>query len=90
MPRWSSPLALLALVSLPFGSELLAADPTPEWLWTTKEPAETETVYLRRTIELPAAPKSATFFGSCDNVMTLFVNGEMVTQHSAWESPVPN
>ena len=40
-----------------------------------------------KTIELPEAPKSATFFGACDNVMTLFVNGEMVTQHTGWESP---
>lgn len=66
----------------------LAADPIPEWLWTSKEPKETETVYFRRAIELKEAPKSAAFFGACDNVMTLFVNGEMVTQHSAWESPV--
>ena len=68
-------------------TSVLAAQDVPEWLWTNKDPQETETVYLRRTFDLPAAPKSATFFGSCDNVMTLFVNGQRVTQHSAWESP---
>jgi putative heme-binding domain-containing protein len=87
MPRVSSLPVLFALLALPAGMAR-AADPAPEWLWTTNKPGETETVYLRRTFELTAVPKSATFFGSCDNVMTLFVNGEMVTQHSAWESPV--
>jgi putative heme-binding domain-containing protein len=87
MPRLSSLPLILALLVLPPGTGL-AADPTPEWLWTSDKPGEAETVYLRRTFELAAAPKAAMFFGSCDNVMTLFVNGEMVTQHSAWESPI--
>jgi putative heme-binding domain-containing protein len=87
MPRVSQLLVLIAILARP-AAMAPAADPVPEWLWTTDKPGESETVYLRRTFELAAAPKSATFFGSCDNVMTPFVNGEMVTQHSAWESPI--
>ncbi len=79
--------ALLAAL-LAAASPSLAADPTPEWLWSTKDAKDRETVYFRKTIDLPAAPKSAVFSGTCDNVFTLFVNGEMVVQHDTWESPI--
>jgi putative heme-binding domain-containing protein len=67
---------------------VVAADPTPEWLWTTKDAKDNETSYFRKTIELAAPPKSAVFSGTCDNVFTLFVNGEMVVQHDTWEEPI--
>jgi putative heme-binding domain-containing protein len=77
---------LFALLLLPLPA--LAADPTPQWLWTTKDARDNETVYFRKMIDLPAVPKSAVFSGTCDNVFTLFVNGEMVVQHDTWESPI--
>lgn len=84
MPRL---VALLALLSLPICHVAIAADAAPQWIWTTKQAKDSETVYLRKTIELDAAPKSAAFFGACDNVFTLFVNGEMVSQQSGWDTP---
>ncbi|HEX5106565.1 MAG TPA: c-type cytochrome [Pirellulaceae bacterium] len=75
-----------AILLLMFAHSATAADPVPQWLWTNKEPKENESAFFRKAIELDAAPKSATFYGACDNVMTLFVNGEQVTQHSAWDA----
>ncbi len=76
--------ALLLLVAPPLA---FGAEPTPQWLWSSGDAKENDVVYFRKTIELAAAPKSAVFSGTCDNVFTLFVNGEMVTQHSTWEEP---
>src|SRR5687767_8651223 len=81
-------LSATALLLVATGADTAKpAEAIPHWLWTSKDAKESETVYFRKTIELKGAPKAATFYGSCDNVMTLFVNGEMVTQHSAWETP---
>ena len=77
-----------ALLFLLVCSSAMAADPVPEWIWATPTPGERDTVYFRRTLELKAAPKSAVYSGSSDNVFTLFVNGEQVTQHSTWEEPI--
>lgn len=81
-----SAIAILACC-LPLCPAARAADATPHWIWTAKEAKESETVFFRQTIELTAGPKSASFFGACDNVLTLFVNGEMVTQHTGWDTP---
>ena len=82
-PRLFSIVFLLTLgVALPS----FAAD--PEWLWASGDPGQTETVFFRKTFEIKGKPKGAVFTGSCDNVFTLFVNGEMVTQGSEWSLPV--
>jgi len=82
LPVRVSILILLALVAAPS----LAAD--PEWLWANGDPKENDTVFFRKTFELKGKPKAAVFSGSCDNVFTLFVNGQMVTQGSEWSLPV--
>jgi putative heme-binding domain-containing protein len=79
-------VSLLALICLVASAS--AADPTPEWIWANGSPKDNEIVFFRKTVELKAAPKSAAFYGACDNVFTLFVNGEMVTQHDAWDHAV--
>lgn len=65
-----------------------AADPTPEWIWSNAKPADNERAFLRKTVELTELPQSATFYGSCDNGFTLFVNGKHCVEHNTWEQPV--
>ena len=65
-----------------------AADPMPQWIWPNNKPAASEIASFRKTIDLAAAPKSAVFFGSCDNLLTLFVNGEQVATSSEWQQPI--
>ncbi|MDX1946440.1 MAG: c-type cytochrome [Pirellulaceae bacterium] len=80
------PLASAAWLAL--AAAALAADPTPQWIWPNNKPAASEIASFRKTIDLAAAPKSALFFGSCDNLLTLFVNGEQVATSSEWQQPI--
>jgi putative heme-binding domain-containing protein len=77
--------ALLAVTAVQ--ATALAADPTPEWIWTSDKPKDNERAFFRKTIELKAKPKSAAFIGSCDNGMTLFVNGQQLAEGNEWASP---
>jgi putative heme-binding domain-containing protein len=65
-----------------------AADPTPEWIWSNPKPKDNERAFFRRVIELEGKPKSAAFVGSCDNGMTLFVNGQSLGESNDWHTPL--
>lgn len=65
-----------------------AADPVPEWIWTSAKAGDGEIVFFRKAIELKEEPKSAVFTGSCDNAFTLFVNAKHCVEHNTWEQPV--
>ncbi|MEZ6014445.1 MAG: c-type cytochrome [Planctomycetota bacterium] len=61
-----------------------AVDAVPDWIWWG--PAEgREEVLLRRTFDLDAAPQRASVSGTCDNHMTVVLNGETVLTHGTWE-----
>jgi putative heme-binding domain-containing protein len=55
----------------------------PQWIWIDKA-AERETVYLRKTFELSGAVRAALLSATCDNVVTVFVNGKMVVRQGDW------
>ncbi|MGI8980493.1 MAG: c-type cytochrome [Pirellulaceae bacterium] len=82
------PLHFSIFLLLTLATSLPSFSADPEWLWSNGDPKETETVYFRKTFELKGKPKAVVFSGSCDNVFTLFVNGQMVTQGSEWSLPV--
>jgi len=87
--RFVAVMATLAALAGSFAAQsAVAADPTPEWIWSSDKPRDNERAFFRRVIELKGKPKSAAFIGSCDNGMTLFVNGESVGESNAWESPL--
>jgi len=79
---------LVALAGLVVAQTAVAADPTPEWIWSNDKPRDNERAFFRRVIELKGKPKSAAFVGSCDNGMTLFVNGESVGESNDWKTPL--
>jgi putative heme-binding domain-containing protein len=79
---------LFILVLLPAVLLGQSEPPTPEWLWLSDKPKDGETVYFRKTFEVNEKLKSARFSGSCDNVMTLFINGKHVLEHSEWGQAV--
>ena len=88
---------LLGLIFTPFAAILVlfcasasAADAekiTANWIWADTA-SNNQTVYFRKTIDLPAAPKTATLGITCDNHFELFINGEKSAKSDAWESPV--
>lgn len=67
------------------------AAPVPNWIWVDRA-ADNQTVGLRAAFELPAdasqAVESAVLWASCDDEMTVFVNGKQVTRSTAWAAPV--
>lgn len=59
----------------------------PQWIWPDKNPQPNERVFFRKTIELPADVKKAQVAASCDNILTLFINGERVLESLEWQAP---
>ncbi|MBP87670.1 MAG: heme-binding protein [Planctomycetaceae bacterium] len=62
---------------------ILAKGPTPDWIWG----ADTNKQYrLSKTFNAQA--KGAWLKASCDNRVTIFINGKRVASSDSWEQPV--
>src|SRR5262249_49464759 len=101
---WRTPpidrLATLLSVLALFGTALVlnqtppAPNPTnkppplPPWTWLSASPEDDETLSLRKTFEVKGKVKSAFVVATCDNQVTLFLNGRQLFQHDVWEEPV--
>ncbi len=70
-----------------FISAANAADKTPQWIWPRKETPDKEVVYFRKTFDLGEKPKKAHLAAVCDNVATVYLNGEVVVENSDWSNP---
>ena len=60
----------------------------PEWIWLPGEPQGNQTVYFRKTFQIDGKVGSAVLTATCDNAMTVFVNGKPVLEHDDWNVPV--
>lgn len=63
------------------------AGPVANWIWAPGNATDGQVVLFRKTIDVPENLKLATFTGAADNGMTLYVNGERVAEHGAWDTP---
>jgi putative heme-binding domain-containing protein len=64
----------------------LAAADQPQWIWDG--PARNDQhVSFRRAFTLPAAAAKVRLIATCDNVVTVFVNGTEVLHGEAWTEP---
>ena len=63
------------------------AKPAPSWIWAGKTLPE-QTVYFRKTFDLKYRIVSAKLYGTCDNQMTVYINGKEVVASDDWETPV--
>ncbi len=59
----------------------------PEWIWTSSTPKDREMAYFRKVFEVKGPVKSATVIATCDNHVTLFLNGQMLFQNDEWQQP---
>ncbi len=66
----------------------LTSDPVPQWIWTEKNHVSNQKIYLRTSVDVPAAVKSAPLYCTCDNRMTLWINGQQVASSTNWQEPV--
>ncbi|MGC1275506.1 MAG: hypothetical protein WBC44_17495, partial [Planctomycetaceae bacterium] len=89
---WPAAGVLAFITALGFVAATRAADdaksPTPQWLWTSKEPKANETVLFRKTIEVKPGLSSASLAVTCDNWVAVQVNRDQVVQHATWEQPL--
>ena len=63
-----------------------AGDP-PSWIWleTVKD---NQTVYFRKDFEIKAGVSSAKLYATCDDDMTVFIDGKPVVEGNSWATPV--
>ena len=68
-------------------ADWLTADPQAEWIWANKS-KNGQQVHFRKPIELNADVKSAKLYSTCDNKLTLYLNGKKVGSSPDWPQPI--
>ncbi|MES2920272.1 MAG: family 16 glycoside hydrolase [Verrucomicrobiota bacterium] len=64
------------------------AGTVPQWIWSHNNLKEIEqTVYFRRTVDIPSNIKRAVVTASCDNYFELFHNGTSIERGADWSNP---
>jgi putative heme-binding domain-containing protein len=65
------------------------APPLPHWIWSSAQPADSEEIYLRKTLAVPADLKRAILIASADNSGQVMVNGDpRGFKCENWENPI--
>ncbi len=63
-----------------------------EWHWLWSRPKGQaqggEVVFFRKAFQVDRPVKKAELFASCDNMLTLYLNGKLVVRSSEWQTPV--
>ena len=59
----------------------------PSWIWSASGRSSEQTIYFRKEFVLDAPATGAKLMGSCDNRMTIYLNGERVAEGKEWETP---
>src|SRR3954447_4559729 len=64
-----------------------------QWIWAPGKPGDDQTLYVRKTFDLPEDPEivkgmTATFWGSCDNVLAVTINGQSLGFSTEWQQPM--
>ena len=57
--------------------------PTPEWIWRADEPTSSR-AWLARRFEVPAGTTRALLRGTCDNAVSVRLNGRLVAEAEDW------
>lgn len=70
-------LLIFGLCSPVFGAE-------PEWIWKGPQAQRNQSVFFRKTFELPEKPQQAHLWVAAD-VAVIYVNGERLALHRGWE-----
>jgi putative heme-binding domain-containing protein len=73
-------------MAAPDPSKEKEAGPQPSWIWIGGQPEADQTVYFRKEFAVDGPLSGAKLVGSCDNQMTIYLNGERVTASKQWET----
>ena len=71
----------------PADDSWIDAEPKAQWVWADTE-SKDQVVLFRKSFDLPAAPKSARLYATCDNRLKLHLNGKRLAESRAWQDPV--
>ncbi|MCI0681203.1 MAG: c-type cytochrome [Gemmataceae bacterium] len=82
-----------AILGLPVVLQLHAQLPNKsaavsDWIWLAGAAQPDQTVYFRKEIILKHRITSAKLFATCDNRMTVYVNGKEALASDNWQTPV--
>ncbi len=61
--------------------------PVAQWIWVNQGDKPADKVYFRKEID-SSGVGSARLYGTCDDQMTIFVDGKEVASHDNWSKPV--
>ena len=64
------------------------AAPKPQWLWSEAGPRVDSQIFFRRELELPDEVAAVRIYATCDNVVTLQINGKPAGGTDWWFDPV--
>src|SRR5262249_53464292 len=60
---------------------------TPCWIWLGSEPRDKQTVFFRKEVQVKGNVTGARLYGTCDNEMTVFLDGKQVLSSDDWTTP---
>ncbi len=66
----------------------VTAEPLPNWIWDADGASEGQQIFLQQTFSLDAKASSALLYSTCDNSMTLWINGTKVGSSRDWPYPI--
>jgi putative heme-binding domain-containing protein len=64
------------------------ADPKPSWIWDAKGASDGQQIYLQHTFTISRDIQSALVYTTCDNSMTLWINGHEIGTSPDWPMPI--
>jgi putative heme-binding domain-containing protein len=70
------------------GTKGTKAKASPKWVWLGPEALPNQSVYFRKEFTVDKPITAARLSGTCDNRMTVYINGKEALSGDNWETPV--
>ncbi len=60
----------------------------PNWIWKTEGGEPAKKVYFRKEFSVKGSVAAARLYATCDDQMTVFLDGKKIVESGAWNKPV--
>ncbi len=68
-------------------SKAKARSPEASWIWLNEGDQPAKKVYFRKEVN-SGGVAAARLYGTCDDVMKIFIDGKEVIRHDSWQTPI--